>query len=485
VIVKLLGYMPDADPTIPGIITACMGVVPSLRGMKGAPTPVAVATLATLAATCQGAAVVALLDGTNRLFAGTPTKLYEAGSSTWADVSRSAAYTTASTGDWRFAQFGNTTLAANGADTVQASTSSGAFSCVSGAPVAAIVEVVGGFAFAANTSAATNIIQWSALNNYASWSSSIATQAGQDTLTSSPGPITAVKKFGNLAVVYKKSSMYLAVYVGPPNIWTVNSNQIVGTAGALSQEVVVNIGTAENPKHIFMGEDDFYIYDGSKPVPIGTNRVKGDVFGRMLLSRYYACKAVHDRGNSRVYFYYPVADSVFPDHCVVYNYRTDKWGVDDRQIQAALEYIAPSVTYNGLGGLYSTYNDLPNAPYDLAFLSSPQALPAIFSTSNVLQTLTGAAVNTSLTTGDVGDDILVTEVNRVRPRFLTNPTSATWTPQYRMNPGDTLTSDAPVSLSSGAFDFMREARWHKGIMAMVGDWELSDLSFEFTEGSRE
>ncbi len=483
-ILKLLGLMPDADPTDSGVLTACMGVVPSIRGLQGAPSAVNV-PIATLAATCQGAAAMQLLDGTTRLFAGAPTKLYEAGASTWADVSRSAAYTMANTNNWRFAQFGNTTLAANGADTVQASTSSGAFSCISGAPVVSIVEVVGAFAFGANTSAASNLIQWSALNNYASWGASIATQAGSDTLTSSPGPITAVKRFGNLAVVYKKESMYLAVYVGPPNVWQVNANQLAGNAGAMSQEAVVNIGTAENPKHIFMGADNFYVYDGSKPIPIGTNRVRNSVFKRLLLSRYYACKALHDKVNTRVYFYFPTTDSVMPDSCVVYNYRTDRWGEDDRQIEAVTDYVAPGITYDGLGGYYATYNDLPNVPYDLAFLSSPQALPAVFSTSAVLQTLTGAAGNTSLTTGDIGDDILVSEVNRVRPRFLTNPTSASWTPQYRMNPGDTLSSDAPVMLSSGAFDFQRESKWHRGIMAMVGDWELNDLSLEFTEGSRE
>jgi hypothetical protein len=55
-----------------------------------------------------------------------------------------------------------------------------------------------------------------------------------------------------------------------------------------------------------------------------------------------------------------------------------------------------------------------------------------------------------------------------------------------MNPGDSLSSDTAVALSSsGAFDFMREARWHRGMMTMVGDWELPALSIEGTEGSLE
>src|SRR5690242_284973 len=134
-IVKLLGYMPDADPTLIGVLTGASAAVPTIRGLKGAPTP-ANAGMATLAGTCQGSALITKTDGTNRLLAGTGKKLYEAGSSTWSDVSRAATYTAGSTARWRFAQQGDVSFAANGADTVQASVSTGAFSRVAGAPIA-------------------------------------------------------------------------------------------------------------------------------------------------------------------------------------------------------------------------------------------------------------------------------------------------------------------------------------------------------------
>src|SRR5947208_1840566 len=102
-IVELLGYSPDSNPTIPGVITSASGIVPSLKGMKAAPSP-ASSGMATLAATCVGAALLTKLDGTTRLFAGAPQKIYEAGISTWSDVSRAATYTTSTTGVWRFAQ---------------------------------------------------------------------------------------------------------------------------------------------------------------------------------------------------------------------------------------------------------------------------------------------------------------------------------------------------------------------------------------------
>lgn len=481
-ILKLLGYAPDADPSTQGVIVSGSGFVPSLKGMKGAPTP-ASTPQTSLGATCMGAATLYKLDLSTRFFAGTATQIFEAGVSTWTDVSASTAYGTAASGRWRFAQQNNNSLAANGADTVQVSVSSGNFSSIPGAPIANIVEVVGSFVFAVNTSANSNGVQWAGINGYSSWASSIATQAGSTTLTSTPGPNTAGRKFGNSIVVYKKNSMYLGVYSGPPNIW--DFVQIPGIAGAMSQEVVVNVGTPENPKHIFMGEDNFYLYDGSKPIPIGTNRNNQTVFGALLQSRYYACTALHDKKNFLVYFYYPVADSTLPDHCVVYNYMTDKWGVDDRQIQATTEYITPGITYTSLGGFYATYDSLPNLPYDSAFLNSALGVPAIFDTMNNVKSLTGAAANTSITVGDIGDDKSTTTLNRIRPRFITAPSAATWTPAYRMNLGDALSTDTAVSLSNGAFDFQREARWHRGTMALTGDWEVGVLSVEGVESGLE
>ncbi len=477
-LVPLLGLAPDSEPTTRGVLTACMGAVPSLRGMKGAPTP-ASAGMATLTATCQGAALLTKLDGTNRIFAGTAKKLYEAGSSTWSDVSRAATYTGGATARWRFAQQEDVSFAANGADTIQASVSSGAFSCVAGAPVAAIVETVGKFVFALNTSTATNEIRWSALGDYTDWTASSATQAGNDTLEETPGGITAARRFGNSIAVFKKNSMYVGVYAEPPNVWTFSLIP-GGKAGALSQEVVIDIGTPESPKLIFMGEDNFYLYSGAFPVPIGTNRVKESVFGSLLQARYYACTALHDPKNSLVYFYYPTTDTTIPDSCVVYNYKTDRWGRDDRSVEATLQFVSPALTYSGVGALYSTYVAFPALGYGIAFAGATQEFPAVFTTTHELKTLTGAAGSTSITTGDLGDDHYFTMALAVWPRFITEPTTAMMTHYYKNRSGAELTTGNSASYDDdGKFDALVDARWHRFQFTFSGDWEMSAIRPEW------
>src|SRR5574340_1039360 len=145
-------FSPDLDPTTPGIITDCTNLIPTLRGYKGGPSGVDVGMDA-LAAAALTAAVMTKLDGSNRLIAGTTTKLYEKSGTAWTDVSRVSAYNATTTYPWRFAQFGDTSLAVNKGDVIQYS-SSGAFADLT-APKAAVMCVSSGFVMIGNTNEAT------------------------------------------------------------------------------------------------------------------------------------------------------------------------------------------------------------------------------------------------------------------------------------------------------------------------------------------
>ncbi|MGY6156612.1 hypothetical protein [Paraburkholderia graminis] len=115
---KLLGFAPDLDPATPGIFQTCNNVVPTLIGFKGAPSPVN-AGLPALASPALGSALIARLDGTDRQFAGTSTHMYENVSGTWVDRSKAGGYTLGTSAQWRFAAFGNESLAVNGGDVMQ------------------------------------------------------------------------------------------------------------------------------------------------------------------------------------------------------------------------------------------------------------------------------------------------------------------------------------------------------------------------------
>lgn len=116
---KLLGFAPDLDPSTPGAFQACSNVIPTLIGFKAAASPIN-AGLASLPSSVLGSALIARLNGTDRQFAGTSTKMYENVGGAWVDQSRSGGYSLGTSSTWRFAAFGNESLAVNGTDVLQA-----------------------------------------------------------------------------------------------------------------------------------------------------------------------------------------------------------------------------------------------------------------------------------------------------------------------------------------------------------------------------
>jgi hypothetical protein len=482
---KLIGYAPDADPTLEGVITDCEAFIPTERGMQGAPSAQDGGTDA-LASACLGAASVRKLDNSFRLIAGTSTKLYELSGASWSDITRLAGgdYSASVDNPWRYAQFGNTTLAVAKTDTLQYSESSN-FANVAGAPKASVVETVQNFVFLFDTSEASfndSPNRWwcGAIGSYADWTPSIATQCATGLLTSAPGRIAAGKRFGNQIIAYKERAMYIGTYVGAPVIW--DWQQIPGEAGCSSNEGVVNIGTADNPVHIFMGIDDFWRFDGARPVPIG-NPLRKTVYADFNASFANRIKTLHDRKNQRVYFFYPsLGGGGAVDSCVVYHYRTGMWGRDDRTIEAVVEYLAGGITYDTWDTLYPTYNAIPaSLSYDSPFLTSGNFTPGVFDTTHDLKSLDGISGNSSFTTGDMGDDITYFLLARVKPKWLVKPTSATMTNYYKESEGDDLEADVTTTMSLSRFDVLRSARWHRLQFNMVGDNTLNEVVIQYSE----
>jgi hypothetical protein len=465
---SIIGFAPDMDTTMPGVLVDCANLLPSIRGMRAAPSAVS-AGMPALASAALGAATVMKLDNTRRLFAGTATKIFEEVTGAWVDVTRvSAPYSGAS--KWRFTQFGNVTVATDNADILQQS-QAGAFTDISGAPKAAIIESVAGFVFLFNTTDPTNGVRpdgWfcSGLFDQTIWTPSEATQCAFGRMVDTPGDIRAGRGLGPDIVVYKETAMYYGTYQGPPVIWAfpVISNQI----GAPCQEAVVSIGTA----HLFMGNDNFYMFDGTRPQPIG-DMIKTWFFARQNPSFKQTVASVHDHANSLVFWYYVSVNSTGAiDSCVVYNYKTQRWGKADRAIEAAVDFINGQITWTSLGNLGPEWEDLPQVPWNSPFWTSVGVLPSVIDPTHTVQTLTGAAGQSSLMTGDFGDDEQYSLLSYVRPRFAQDPTSATMTTQERFTLGGLFTPGATSTYSDGKFDVDISARYHRALMTFQGNCEI-------------
>lgn len=480
--IPALGFMPDADPTTPGIFTMCENIVPTINGFSAAKTPISVGAPA-LAAECRGAGIITRLDNARRLFAATPTAIYELVAGAWVAQSRVGGYSVGGENRFRFAQFGNATLATNQMDKIQVSVS-GAFADIADAPQARIIETVAGFVLAFATVDPVNGDQsdrwWcSGLYDHTAWTPSQATQAANGRLIDSPGEIRAAKKLGNDIVAYKEKSMYLGRYVGPPIIWA--WQQIPGEIGALSQESVVSIDTA----HVFIGNDDFWLFDGSRPVPIGAP-VRKWFFDNSSPEHRYRTQGYFDRFNALVYWYYPSkASSGELDACIIYNTKTQKWGHVNCPISATVEYVAPGITYDTMGDTYPAFDDITGITFDSPQWFAQGSNSAIITPDGLLKTLGGDPGASAITFGDVGDDYRFSTLSQVRLRYLATPAAATLQAMYKAVEGDPLQAGPTATIADGKFDLMWSARWHRVRIDFSGPMEMNGIDYQLiADGTR-
>ncbi|HQR98159.1 MULTISPECIES: hypothetical protein [unclassified Polaromonas] len=465
----IVGFAPDADKMAPGIFTDCSNVIPYEAGFKGAPTPVAVAVTA-LAAECRGAVVATQLDGIRRIFAGTQTKLYELVSSAWTDVSAVGSYTGSSETRWSFCQFGNTTIASNLIDAMQSS-ASGNFAAVPTAPKAKIVvSASNNFVVAFNTNDATYSAspdRWwcCAQGDQTNWTPSVTTSATTGRLVAVEGAIEAAMTLGNDIVAYKRRAMFVGRFAAAPVVWEWTLIP-AGEAGAVGQEAVCDIGGA----HFFVSDDNFWLFDGTRPIPIGDGEVRQWFLNNSSPTYRYRTKAIYEKQNNLVRVFYPSLSSTGAcDATLVYHVLKKQWGRHDLTIQAPLNYIAPGATIDGLDAYSATIDGLPDVPFDSQFWLAGGRQAAYFNTSHQLVSLTGATGPSSFTTGDMGDDDAVTVIDRFRVRFESSPTTATATGYYKFNEGDALATGPSSTINDGKFDIRQSGRFHRVKVEMTGD----------------
>jgi len=441
----ILGFAPDAEQTTPGLLGDCSNFVPYLNGMQGAPTAVSPVDTPPLADVCTGAAVVAKLDNTRRIVAGTQTKLYEL-------------------------------LAANRADPIQRSTGA-AFASISSAPRAEIVFSVGSFVMALNTNdGAEKPDGWHCCAAFddTSWTPSVTTQATSGRLVSTTGPITAGGRLGEYAVAYKARSMYLGQYVGAPAVW--DWIQIRGgNAGCVGKEAFTDV----NGVHFFVGEDNFWMFDGTTPVPLGDGAVRFWFKENSNPGALYKTICTFDRQNNLVYIFYPSRFSDVLDSTLVYHVQTKKWGRADRFVEASLEFVSPGATIDGLTAYSATIDGLPPAGFDSQYWLAGGRSLSVFNTAHQLQSLTGPTATSSLLTAESGDDDTVIMLKQIRLRYAKSPTSATVLTMHKMNSGQDYKAGPSGTMNDGKFDTLKSARWHRARISFVGPVQVTGMDAQY------
>jgi len=465
----LKGWLPDADPTTPGLFTDCQHVISSVAGYAGAPAPIA-AAVASLGTDARGAIVATDLNGNRSIYAGTQTALNLLASGAWSNVSK-AAYVGSSESRWSFAQFGNTTLASNLADPMQEfKQGASKFADVPTAPKAKlIVTANNNFVLAFYTNEATYGVspdRWwcCAQNNQDDWAPNVSTSANTGRLIANQGPITAAGTLGDYVVAYKNQAIFLGSFVGSPVVWQWNMIP-GGTAGCIGQDAWCNIGGA----HFVVGPDMMWTFDGTRPQYVGVGETRDWFYQNSNPAWRYRTQAIYDKIHKLVRVAYPSTQSTGAlDATLTYNIATKMWSRDDLNIATFLNFVQPGTTIDGLNTYAATINALPNVPVDSPFWSAGGEAASYFDKTGKLWNLNGVTGASYVMTGDVGDDDGVSMIDRVRVRYSLWPATAVCSGFYKMSEGAALVPGPVNALNDGKFDIRQSARFHRFRIDMTG-----------------
>ena len=300
------------------------------------------------------------VDASNNTFDGTytitstPTNLTFTYAKVNADVpSASATGTVVNDGystinKWNFIQFGNTILAANDENKVQAYTigSSPYFGDVSpNAPVARYITTVRDFVVCANLDSGTNAnkVQWSDINDESDWVSG-ATSQSDFQIVADGGNINGITG-GEFGLILLERAIVRMTYIGSPFFFQFDTiARGIGCVEGSSVAQYLNIT-------YFLSDDGFYSCDGSTVTAIGTQKVDKWFYENANPSLLNEMSASADPVNKIIVWNFV---NIFGGNSfLIYNWQVQKWSYGNTDVDYISSIAQPGVTLEGLDSLYN------------------------------------------------------------------------------------------------------------------------------------
>jgi hypothetical protein len=417
-------FAPDRPPTAQHIVGG--GNVYAMSDGSFCPGKTFSPTYNALAARCQGAFYSIDSVGNTALWAGTATKLYKLSAGvSFSDVSRVAPYGLVATENWEFCQFGQRVFATNITDSLQSFllNSSSIFADVSGAPKAKHMAVVSNFLMLGNTNDGTYGLQpdglwWSAIADGTSWptagsSAAAAVQSGRVNISGAGGAVQRiVPRVGSIdAIVIQERQISRCTYIGTPDVFAFQPMD--GARGTPSPQSVARYGG----NIYYLGEDGFYVCDGSQSLPIGAGFVD-DFFYEDVNPAYM------DRVIGEIDPVYKIYIIAYPsiasttgviDKLLTYNYVSQKWAPP---ISCSIETLCRlgSIGYS-LESLdaFGTMDTITTSLDSRAWMGNGRPSLAAFDSTHKAGFFSGANLEATLETGDLDLEGKRYMVNAMRP----------------------------------------------------------------------
>ena len=347
--------------------------------------------------------------GATLVFAGGSTKLFklDAADLSLDNVSKSGNYTTPTDQRWRFTQFGNVIIAANGQAKLQGYNlnSASLFADLSAdAPDARYVTVVRDFVVSGHQTNYYNRVQWSALGDESSWATSATTQADFQDIPDG-GSVVGVTG-GEYGLVFMDRSIHRMSYVGSPLVFQFDN--ISRNLGCYEANSIIQYGGTS----FFLGDDGFYACDGQNVVPIGNEKVNRFFFDNVDEGTLYLMSAAVDPSKKLIIWAYASNSSSTPDSLLIYNYQTQRWTSGTTHVDRIASTSTPAVTLEGMD-TYGTLETILTSFDSRLWLGGKLQLAGVDGAKIV--TFSGANATAYIETGDIEVPGSTSAITMVKP----------------------------------------------------------------------
>ena len=335
-------------------------------------------------------------SSTTNVFAGGATKLFKLDGSTLAisNVSKTGNYTNVER--WKFTQFGDTVIAANDKDKLQAYTlgSSTLFAdLAAAAPVAKYVTVVRDFVVAANLDSGTNAnkVQWSNINDETNWTAGAASQSDYQIIPDG-GNITGITG-GETGLILLERAVVRMSYIGSPLFFQFDT--IARGLGCVEGNSIAKYGNLT----FFLGEEGFYSCDGSTVTPIGNEKVDRWFYANANPSKLDTMSATVDPFRKIVVWNF--VNNFADRQLLIYNWQVQKWSYGSTDVNYVASSATAGTTLEGMD-LYGNMDTITTS-FDSRLFSGGKFLFAGARNAKIV-TFTGQPSAAQIDTGEIGSE---------------------------------------------------------------------------------
>ena len=347
--------------------------------------------------------------GATLVFAGGSTKLFklDAADLSLDNVSKSGNYTTPTDQRWRFTQFGNVIIAANGQAKIQGYNlnSASLFADLSAdAPDARYVTVVRDFVVSGHQTSYYNRVQWSALGDESSWATSATTQADFQDIPDG-GSIVGVTG-GEYGLILMDRSIHRMSYVGSPLVFQFDN--ISRNLGCYEANSIIQYGGTT----FFLGDDGFYACDGQQIIPIGNEKINRFFFDNVDEGTLYLMSAAVDPTKKLIIWAYASNSSATADSLLIYNFQTQRWTSGTTTVDRIASTSTPAVTLEGMD-VYGNLDTILTTFDSRLWLGGKLQLAGVDGAKIV--TFSGANATAYLETGDIEVPGSTSSITLVKP----------------------------------------------------------------------